>query len=108
MSDWMDSPEMREFTEMVFEKLCPMIQESALTVSIAPRGPADIKFAVELGLSIMYDKPIIVGVQPGQQVPGKLIAAADEIVELSLDPLTDRDAIGEAIRRVMLRRYGGE
>jgi hypothetical protein len=40
-----------------------------------------VKFAVELGFSIMLDKPIIAVVAPGTQVPGKLVAVADEIVE---------------------------
>lgn len=58
-----------------------MIEGSRLTVSLVPQGPADIKFAVELGLSIMLDKPIIAVVEPGQEIPGKLRAVADRIVE---------------------------
>ncbi len=51
-----------------------------MTVSLVPKGPADMKFAVELGLSIMLDKPFIAVVAPGQEVPAKLRAVADRIV----------------------------
>jgi len=47
-----------------------------------PVDPAsvDIKFAVELGLMIMLDKPIIMVIQPNQVLPEKLRRVADDIV----------------------------
>ena len=42
---------------------------------------ADMKYALELGLSIMLDKPIIAVVTPGTQIPAKLMQVADEIME---------------------------
>lgn len=84
MPDIENDPEFIEFAERVQRELVPMIKDSAVTISLVPKGPADIKYAVELGLSIMLDKPIIVAVQPGTQIPAKLAKIADEIVELDL------------------------
>jgi hypothetical protein len=83
-AEWMEDPEAREWARRVLDDLVPMIRGSAATVSILP-GPgseADVKFAVELGLSIMLGKPIILAVPAGRRVPAKLVQVADEIVEL--------------------------
>jgi hypothetical protein len=79
----------------------PMIQESGVTISLVPKGPADMKFAVELGLSIMLDKPIIAVIEPGQEIPGKLIAVADHIVEW--EPGQGQEALTKALGAVMGR-----
>ena len=63
----------------------PKLRDSALTVSLAPKGDPDIKYAVELGLSIMMDKPIILIVAPGQEIPRKLRDVADAIVDVDWD-----------------------
>ena len=82
MSDeLLNNPDFREWAERTRSKLMPMIQESALVVSLVPETDADMKFAVELGLAIMLDKPIIAVVAPGQIIAGKLRQAADAIVE---------------------------
>src|SRR4051812_43689645 len=83
MSDWMDDPEAKAWAQRILDEVVPMIDESAVTISLVPKGPTDIKFATELGLSIMFDKPIIAVVQPGTKVPAKMVLVADEIVEMS-------------------------
>lgn len=67
----------------VEDELIPMITNSAITISLVPTGKADIKFAVELGLCIMLDKPIIAVVTPGRRIPDHLRRVADEIVEIA-------------------------
>lgn len=80
-----------------------MLEETAVTISLIPRGETDIKFAVELGLSIMMDKPIIALVQPGMSIPSGLAAVAAEIVEvdISRDPEGAQRSIMDAFARVM-------
>lgn len=80
--DWFDNPDMKVWAKRVRAELVPMIQSSTATVSIVPTGDTDVKFAVELGLSIMLGKPIILLVMSGVQVPDKLVGIADEIVEV--------------------------
>lgn len=78
-----------------------MMSGSEVVVSLVPRGPSDIKYAVELGLSIMMDKPIIAVVIPGTKVPAKIVRVADLIVEA--DPSTEegRRTLQETITRFM-------
>lgn len=76
-------PDTQRWLEHCTKELVPMVQRSKMTISLIPEEADydDIKFAVELGLSIMLDKPLIVVVPPGRQVPAGLIKVADEIVE---------------------------
>jgi hypothetical protein len=79
-----NDPDFKAWAKEVKENLVPKLEQSPITISIAPRGPGDIKYAVELGLSILMDKPIILAVMPGTTIPDKLRRVADEIVELPL------------------------
>jgi len=75
-SDWW-----HQYAEHAMTELVPKLQDSSVTVSIVPRGETDIKFALETGMSIMLDKPIILVVTPGAQIPDKLRRVADRIIE---------------------------
>lgn len=77
-----EDPEFQEWAKDVEENLVPAMRDSAICVSMAPLGETDAKFAVELGMMIMLEKPIVLLVEPGQIVPGKLIMIADEVVEV--------------------------
>jgi len=77
----LNDPDFKEWAEHQRVNVMPMMQDSALVVSLVPTGDADIKFAVELGLAIMLDKPLICVISPGQIIAGKLRMVADEIVE---------------------------
>lgn len=79
--DLLDDPDFQEWAERTRTQLMPMIQDSALVVSLVPQGDADMKFVVELGLAIMLDKPIVAVVHPGTIITGKLRQVADAIVE---------------------------
>ena len=80
--DWEISPEWQAYVTHVRSTLVPMIDSSAMSMSIVPKDPrdVDVKFAVELGLSIMLDKPIMLIVDPETVIPERLIRVADEIV----------------------------
>jgi len=65
----------------VRDNVLPMVQQSGVCISICPDdGEPDIKFAVELGMMVMLDKPIIVSARPGAKIPAKLRAVADKVV----------------------------
>lgn len=86
------SPEEREqwndFVKRAREDAAAKIDDSAFVISLVP-GEPDIKFAVELGLSIMYDKPIMAVVLTDAPVPERLRRVVDEIVELENDVDTE-------------------
>jgi hypothetical protein len=84
-TDPFDSVQWRQYASRALEDLVPKMAESAITVSLVPEGETDIKFALELGLAIMLDKPILAVVRPGSKVPERLVRAADLIVEVDMD-----------------------
>lgn len=86
------------------------IAESALTISLVPGGDEaddhfDVKFAVELGASIMLDKPIVLLAIPGRVIPPGLRRVAHAVIELEHDLDTEagqqeaQTKITEAVRR---------
>jgi len=101
MTDYADDPEYKRWAKDVQENLIPKLDDSAMTISMVPSGPTDVKFAVELGLSIMMGKPIIAAVSPGTRVPRGLVKVADEIVEVDMDqPEKAQKAIFDAMVRI--------
>jgi hypothetical protein len=103
VDDVWENEDYQAWESYVRQGLIPMLQDTAATISLIPRGETDIKFAVELGLSIMMDKPIIALVQPGMSIPNGLAAVAAEIVEVDIarDPEGSRRSIIEAFARVV-------
>jgi len=106
MADLADDPEFQAWAQDVRMHILPQLRDSAMSLSLVPDPEhVDIKFAVELGMSIMLDKPIIAVVHPGSHVPERLIRVADEIVEADLDS-PDKEKIQQAIIGAMNRVSG--
>lgn len=101
MDDLRDDPEFREWEKRVRDELVPKLDGSALTVSLVPEGKTDVKFAVELGLSIMLDKPIVAVVKPGVKVPERLARVVDRWVEGDVTTEEGREKMAAAIRQVL-------
>ena len=72
----------QEWVEHVRVDVLDQMIESAMVISIFPRDPRnlDIKYALELGMSIMLEKPIILVVMSGTKLPKKLEALADAVI----------------------------
>jgi hypothetical protein len=87
--DWELDPEWKSYVTHVRTELVPMIEGSSVGVSLVPKNPedVDVKFAVELGLMVMLDKPIILLVDPTTILPDHLRRVADHIIYG--DPVTD-------------------
>jgi hypothetical protein len=106
VSDWLDKLDGDEranwdrFVDNVRKDALHKIAESAFVVSLVPDGEPDIKFAVELGLSIMLDKPLLFVVSPGTRIPDALRRVADEIVVADVDLEEGRQAIAAAMERI--------
>jgi hypothetical protein len=91
-----------EWAKHVLDEVVPKIEGSTVTISLVPTGETDVKFAVELGLSIMLDKPILAVVQPGTKIPGHLARVADRIVEFRDD---DPEGTQRGIRDALSELY---
>lgn len=75
-----EDPELRAWEKSVRRDLIPKLESSGAVVSLVPSGETDVKFAVELGLSIMMDKPILAVAQPDTEIPPKLNRVADLVI----------------------------
>lgn len=74
-------PEMQEWAKHFNEDVLPMIEGSVLSASLVPeKGGGDVKFWVELGASIMMDKPIVAIACSEDDVPAKLRELADKVI----------------------------
>lgn len=93
-----DNPDFRRWARRVRDKLVPMIKNSRAVVSLVNPDNVDAKFAVELGVAVMLDKPIIALVKPGTRIPEKLARVVDRFVEYDPDKL---DAAADALTEVM-------
>jgi hypothetical protein len=79
--DWTRDAKTARWISHVRHQVLPMIEHSAVSAIIAPSAEPDIKVAVELGLSILLDKPLAVIVAPGVHCPRALRRAADRVFE---------------------------
>lgn len=79
MTDIFDTPDWAAYRKDVTETLVPMIRDSAVSATIWT-GKDDVKIAVELGFTILLDKPLLVIVLDGAKVPERLRRAADEVI----------------------------
>jgi len=91
-----DDPEFRAYVRHVGDNVIPDLDKADIFVSITPANPeeVDIKFATELGLAIMLDKPIIAAIRPGTKVPEKLAKVVEHFVEM------DENNLGELSERI--------
>ncbi|WKW87107.1 deoxycytidylate deaminase [Microbacterium phage Nicole72] len=100
--DWLEEPEARAWAKHVLDEVVPMIDRSTVFVSLVPTSEVDIKFAVETGLALMMDKPMIVAVAPGTRVPAKMLALADAVVEFDpSQPDATQARLNEAFKQIM-------
>jgi hypothetical protein len=99
MSDPWEDPEVQQWAQTVIDELVPKIRSSAMAMTVYT-GSADVKLAVELGFSMLLDKPLIVAVTPGATVPPKVMAVADEIVEVDLGNPAHQQRIADAVGRL--------
>lgn len=94
----------RDWVDHVRDELIPKLRQTRMVVSLLPSGEIDVKFAVELGLAILLDKPLIVVVGPGSRVSRKLANVADEIVEADVRTEAGRDRLARVIEAKAKKR----
>ena len=100
-----EEPAGKQFIADVLTGMLPGMKESAVVAQVVPDDPeGDVKFWVELGASIMLEKPIVAVVLAGRHCPEKLRRIADEIVEIS----EDFNAEDAAKMEAAFERVGGE
>lgn len=98
-SDPYSHPGFRQFARRARNDLLPKIDRSAVVMSFVMEGEPDVKWAIEMGFSIMLNKPIIAVITPGRHVPRKLALVVDEWVEWT----DDQDEMAQRINTAMAR-----
>lgn len=71
-----------KFVAHVRGEVVDMVDSASFFMSLVPDGEVDVKFAVELGLGIMYDKPIVAVAMNGVKVPPGLRRVAHAVIEI--------------------------
>jgi hypothetical protein len=86
------------------------IESAAFVMSLVPEGPPDIKFAVELGLAIMLDKPVIAVAVDGRVVPPGLRKVALAVIEADLDAESGQEKFARQLKSAMdrIKREAGQ
>jgi nucleoside 2-deoxyribosyltransferase len=102
--DPFEDPGWLAFAEHLREEMDPGIKNSGMGMSFLDDREIDPRMACELGYLILYDKPIVIVVEPGVRVPDKIVKVADEIVEggSMKDPAFKR-RLSAAITRVQTK-----
>ncbi len=95
-------PAWHRYVKHIREEVYPKAQESAIHISITPTAEkVDVKFAVELGMGIMLDKPIISLIRPGTPVSEKLARVVDRFVDMDPNDMKDTSRrLAAAIKEV--------
>jgi hypothetical protein len=97
------TPEEREafdhYVEHFRRDVLQQMMKSAVVMTFVPdRQEFDVKFATELGASIMLDKPLLAVVMPGAPVPEKMRLVVDKIVRADIDTDEGRREVARAVR----------
>lgn len=106
MTDFWGESGAKKWLRAVLDGMAPKVQGSAATISLVPGhdgkfSEGDAKFWVELGASIMMDKPIIAVAEPGQVIPERLKRVADVVLYVDLSAPDAGDRVQAAIDRVL-------
>lgn len=92
-----------EFAAWHREHTVKAIESSAYVMSLVPTGDVDVKFAVELGLAIMLNKPVIALAMPGTTIPPGLRKVADAVIIADLDTETGKQQVARQLKEAMAR-----
>lgn len=94
-------PEAQAWIEHVRENVLPAMEGSAVIAQLVTDSEPDIKFAVEVGLSILLDKPIVTVAANGAEVPPKLAKIADRIIKVDLTTEEGRELMSVRLAEAM-------
>lgn len=102
-------PEFERYAEHVRKELLPKLKDSNAFISITPMNAkeVDVKFAMEIGLAIMLDKPIVAIIRPGTKIPEKFSRVVDRFVEV--EDISDPDSkkrLMQAVEEILELKNG--
>ena len=97
---------LNEFLDDWRERVLPNIAQSAAVLVIAPEDKhADLKIAIEVGMAILLEKPLIVFKPKDRDAAPRLLTIADLVIEGDIK--TDGDRITDEIGKFFKERTKG-
>jgi len=93
-----------QYEDRVRKDLIPKLRASAISMVLNPGSDPDVKVAVELGMSILLDKPIIIIAEPGQRISPAFKRVADTVIRVRLDDPDAGNQVSAAVNEVMRKR----
>lgn len=102
--DPFERDDFKRWADDMRKRLIPKMRGSSSVLMLAPdmKAEFDISFALQIGACILLEKPLILVVHPGRQIPPKLRAIADRVIEADLNGLPMDDAkIQKQIKQAM-------
>lgn len=62
------------------------LRSSAFVISVGASRP-DLQIALQIGVALLWDKPLLIVLRRGEKVPQRLLNLADEVVQFESDDL---------------------
>jgi hypothetical protein len=106
IEDELDPEERAEWAKFVAyqrEHTIGQMAKSAYVMSLVTTAEIDIEFAVQTGMAVLMDKPIMVVVFPGATLSEKFLKVADEVVYADMDTEAGREKVRAGIDRMHKR-----
>jgi hypothetical protein len=92
--------ELDDYLDHAQREMLPKLEGSALVITIGADKP-DIKLCLEVGASILLDKPLILMLPKGRQVSANLKRVATVIVEGNMNDPETCDRLRSAIESIL-------
>lgn len=91
-SDAFDSPDSENFIRHIFDEVFPGMKNSTVFVHLYSDKP-DGKITLELGMSLMLDKSMVVIADHNDQIPRKLSVVSDKIIKVNHQNIEESENI---------------
>lgn len=99
--DLYDDPQIKAMLQDFRRRVMPNIKDSHFALTLLAGGIPDVKQCLEVGASVLMDKPILVLCINKAQCPRHLLKIASEVVEVEdIRSPEGSKKVQEAIRRV--------
>lgn len=89
-----------DFTAWAMGEIVEPMRSSAL-VTVLMSGTPEWSLCLQVGAAVLLDKPLLIVVEPGSQVPRRLALIADEIVEGAVSDPSFAERLQAALQRML-------
>jgi hypothetical protein len=90
------------YSERFRREVLPQLLSSAICLAVWEGDDvvSDVRFATQIGMMLLHDKPIVLTYRPGHPPPARLARVADEVIELDAADPTSQDRFADLLARL--------